>query len=81
MRAARNGFLTFGCYNSLAKFTPTALALWARLLRELPDACLRLRAFGLNDVTVCGRVLRAFVEQGVERARGLRSTPRRNDKC
>lgn len=67
--AARNGFLTFACYNSLAKFTPAALALWALVLRAVPDARLRLRALGLNDDTVRARVLRRFAEQGIDAGR------------
>jgi predicted O-linked N-acetylglucosamine transferase (SPINDLY family) len=36
--ADRNGFVTFGCYNSFAKVTGPTLDLWARVLHAVPDA-------------------------------------------
>jgi predicted O-linked N-acetylglucosamine transferase (SPINDLY family) len=47
--AQRNGFVTFGCFNSLAKVNPGVLALWARILAALPDARLVLQASALSD--------------------------------
>ncbi len=47
--ALRNGHVTFGCFNNLAKLTPTVLRLWARLLRDLPDARLVIRTHALSD--------------------------------
>ena len=36
--ALRNGHITFGSFNACAKLSEAALALWARLLAELPQA-------------------------------------------
>jgi len=47
--AERNGFVTFGCFNSLAKLNPGVLALWARIFAALPDARLALQASALSD--------------------------------
>ncbi|MCC6610633.1 MAG: tetratricopeptide repeat protein [Burkholderiales bacterium] len=47
--ARRNGFVTFGCFNNLAKLNPGVLKLWARILAALPDARLALQASALSD--------------------------------
>ena len=47
--ALGNGHVTFGCFNNLAKLTPTVLRLWARLLREIPTARLVIRTHALSD--------------------------------
>jgi protein O-GlcNAc transferase len=36
--ALRNGYLTFGSFNKLKKFSPEVVALWAQVLRSQPDA-------------------------------------------
>ncbi|MCK8784666.1 glycosyltransferase [Roseomonas sp. NAR14] len=47
--ALRNGYVTFGCFNNLAKVTPVTLAAWAEVLRQVPGARLRLRTHALAD--------------------------------
>lgn len=47
--ALRNGAVTFGCYNNLAKVTPAVLAAWGRILQALPMARLVLRTHALGD--------------------------------
>src|SRR5205814_3930301 len=36
--ALSKGYLTFGSFNRIGKLSPSAIALWSRLLRALPDA-------------------------------------------
>jgi protein O-GlcNAc transferase len=36
--SAANGFVTFGCLNAVAKATPAAVSLWARVLRAVPGS-------------------------------------------
>lgn len=42
--SARNGFVTFGSFNNLAKVTPAVRALWAQLLKAVPTARLVVKA-------------------------------------
>ena len=44
-----NGFITFGCFNNLAKVSATALGLWSQLLERIPDARLVLKALSFTD--------------------------------
>lgn len=67
--AIRNGHLTFGCFNNLAKLGHATLALWAQLLLALPDSRLVLRALGLNDAPACKRLLQIMNGHGVDPAR------------
>ena len=61
--------VTFGCFNKLAKLNPPVIALWGRLLRELPGSRLVLKARGLTDTTVRARLLALFAAEGVASAR------------
>lgn len=47
--ARRQGHVTFGCYNNLAKITPEVLGHWARILAALPRARLIIRNHALGD--------------------------------
>ncbi len=63
--ALRNGHITFGCFNNLAKLNPRVTALWSRILREVPDAGLLLVTKALGDPAVRERCLEAFARGGV----------------
>jgi predicted O-linked N-acetylglucosamine transferase (SPINDLY family) len=59
------GHVTFGCFNNLAKLTPSVIALWARLLGELPGARLKLKSFGLKAASARRSILEQFAARGV----------------
>jgi protein O-GlcNAc transferase len=40
---AANGFVTFGCFNVLAKVTPEAMGLWAKTMAVLPNSRLVMK--------------------------------------
>jgi len=65
----RNGFVTFGCFNNYAKVSPTALRLWARLLSELPEARLLIKAKGLSDAAFADAVRADFAAAGGDAVR------------
>ena len=62
---ARHGYVTFGCFNNLAKVTPEVIALWARILHALPSSRLRLQTRELGDSATCARYHALFKEEGV----------------
>ena len=61
--------LTFGSFNNVPKLTPRTLALWAQILKALPDSRLLLKAPSFSD----GGAVRLFGERlhqlGVDLAR------------
>jgi predicted O-linked N-acetylglucosamine transferase (SPINDLY family) len=67
--AAAAGYITFGCFNHLAKLTPPAIKLWAEVLRDLPGSRLFLKSRGLADLETAARVREEFARHGIEAAR------------
>ncbi|MDT8428114.1 MAG: tetratricopeptide repeat protein [Pseudomonadales bacterium] len=63
--ALQNGFVTFGCCNNLAKLTPPVLALWCRLLQELPTAKLLIESPGLQQAPFRAELIERFTSLGV----------------
>ena len=47
--ALTNGFVTFGCYNNLAKITPRVIETWGEILRRIPIARLILKTHQFSD--------------------------------
>ena len=74
-----NGFVTFGCFNRLAKINNAVIAAWSAILAELPDARLRLQCRSLDTAGVVGDVRGKFKELGISGDRidliGRRSHP------
>lgn len=56
----RNGYVTFGSFNNSAKITPNVMALWARILKNIPDARLVLRLGGHSNSAICRRITETF---------------------
>ena len=63
--ALRNGHITFGCFNNLAKITPQVIATWCEILRALPDARLVMKTHQFSEPATCQRILAIFIAQGV----------------
>jgi len=47
--ARANGFITFGCFNRLAKMGDAVVETWSRILAALPDSRLLLKAAEFDD--------------------------------
>jgi protein O-GlcNAc transferase len=67
--ALRNGHVTFGCFNNLAKITPMVIATWARILRRQTQGRLILKCPQLEDASTCERLRAAFQAEGVDASR------------
>ncbi|CAA7618642.1 tetratricopeptide repeat protein [Magnetospirillum sp. UT-4] len=69
--AARDGAVTFGSFNNLAKLTPPTVALWSRVLAAVPGSRLLLKTRGLDDAGIAERVRADFAAHGIDPARLL----------
>jgi predicted O-linked N-acetylglucosamine transferase (SPINDLY family) len=67
--AYTNGHVTFGSFNRAQKLSEATIALWARVLRCVPDSRLMLKSQGLDQPPISGRLVEAFGRHGVERDR------------
>ena len=63
------GAVTFGCFNNLAKITPSTLNAWARVLRRVPNARLLLKTHQFSDPAVRDRLRAAFAARDVDPGR------------
>jgi len=76
--AATNRFITFGCFNNLAKVTPQVVQLWAEVLRAVPNSRLFLKTRALGDEAIREAVTTKFGEHLIapERLRLEGAAPR-----
>lgn len=58
--ACSNGFVTFGCFNNLSKVNAEVVAVWSKILAELPDSRLLLKSEQLNDRWIREQTLQCF---------------------
>lgn len=65
----KNGFVTFGSFNMLAKVTPEVVRCWAQLMREIPGSRLHLKALGLGGGGTRTRIFTMFSENGISEER------------
>ncbi|MEW6330080.1 MAG: tetratricopeptide repeat protein [Pseudomonadota bacterium] len=61
----KNGYVTFGSFNSIAKVTPAVVRRWAAILDSVPGSRLILKSHALTDAPVRERYWRLFSEQGI----------------
>jgi len=73
--ALRNGCVTFGCFNDLAKVNDAVIALWVRVLAAAPGARLLLKAGQLADPALRRRTLERFAAQELAPGRLLLEGP------
>jgi predicted O-linked N-acetylglucosamine transferase (SPINDLY family) len=60
----RQGHVTFGCFNNLAKINDEVLAAWAAILARLPDARLLLKTSVLGEAATAQKLRARFAVLG-----------------
>ena len=73
--AGETGAITFGCFNNLAKINARVIALWAEVLRALPEARLVLKNKELREGSARRRLHEAFAAKGVNGKRVVLEGP------
>ncbi|HYY61211.1 MAG TPA: tetratricopeptide repeat protein [Burkholderiales bacterium] len=63
----RNGFVTFGSFNQVAKLSSTTRSLWAKILKQVPDS--RLAVHGVPQGAAADRLLGDLAAAGIAPAR------------
>ncbi len=67
--ALRTGAITFGCFNNLAKVTPTTIAAWAAILRATPGSRFIMKCHQMSDPETRDTFVAAFAHHGVDPTR------------
>jgi protein O-GlcNAc transferase len=62
----KNGFITFGSFNHLAKLTDATVRLWSRVLGATPDSRLVLKALPLADEGTRKLTRQRFADCGID---------------
>lgn len=69
--ALTNGYVTFGCFNNLAKMNDDVVALWSRILNEVAGSRLFLKSKQLCDGAIRQQTLARFAAHGIAEDRLL----------
>ncbi|MGA3066387.1 MAG: tetratricopeptide repeat protein [Tepidisphaeraceae bacterium] len=67
--ALSRGWVTFGSFNALTKMNGQIVALWCRILREVPGSRILIKNAGLFDDLVKREMLERFSAGGIEASR------------
>jgi protein O-GlcNAc transferase len=65
LSALKNGFVTFGCFNNLAKITPRVIETWATILHRVPEARMILKTHQFSDTPTAARIRGDFAALGI----------------
>ncbi len=67
--ALSTGHIMFGSFNDFAKVTSEVVALWSKVLKELPDSRLLLKGKSFHDRTTCQYTINIFTQRGISAER------------
>lgn len=63
------GHVTFGSFNNTAKYNPTLLAVWANILKQVPQSRLILKWRTFADNQFREEIHKTFIDHGIESSR------------
>jgi len=67
--ALQNGFITFASFNNYSKLTDETLALWAAVLKQLPDSRLLVKSQVFDDAQLYPQLEQRFEKFGIDTQR------------
>jgi protein O-GlcNAc transferase len=67
--ALENGYITFGCFQTMAKVSDDVLKLWAEVMQVLPNSRLRWQCKQLGDVKVIKEIKVRMSQCGIDTRR------------
>jgi len=67
--ALKNGYITFGCFQTLAKMGDAVLETWGEILAALPNAKLRVQCKQLGEPAQVEQMLQRLQRYGIDPAR------------
>jgi predicted O-linked N-acetylglucosamine transferase (SPINDLY family) len=67
--ACKNGYITFGCFNNVAKLTPDVIQAWCEILKRVPASRLVLKWKTLDNGAVRDHFRMLFAMHGIPRRR------------
>ena len=62
----KNGYITFGSFNSYHKLTDEMVSVWSRILQRVPESRLLLKCQVFLDESMRHKVAERFAEHGIE---------------
>lgn len=65
----QSGHITFGSFNNIAKVNPEVVALWCRIMHEVPGSKILLKAASLGDMATRKRYIDMFRDRGISHDR------------
>jgi len=61
----KNKYVTFGCFNNLSKINDKVIALWSRILKEIPKSKIFLKTKELNDSYLKKKIIDSFKKNNI----------------
>ncbi len=65
----KNGFITFGSFNSLPKISTKTIQLWSGILNKVENSKLMIKTFNLSSYFIKNTIINSFTEFGITEER------------
>lgn len=66
---AKNGYITYGSFNNLAKISSEVISVWARIMKKTPGSRFIMKRSSFRDVQTFNRFLDMFTHNGIDASR------------